>query len=241
MNRRDLIAGATAGAFVAAAGAPAEHETLYIPQAHRVEDLKLLHDTMDEFSFIELVTTTPTLRISHIPVWLDRKAGRYGTLYGHVAKQNPQHDAFDGRSTAVAVFRGPHHYISPSWYENPKTVPTWNFSAVHASGRLDPITGEKLYELLTTLVSRSESHYTGGQYKLDSLPRDFVSNLMLAIVGFRMEIESLEGKFKLGQERSEADRTSIVSHLRAAPAESPVGEYTARFYEWTRTASPRKA
>ena len=238
MKRRDLIAAAAAtGALAGAAGAEAPGDTLYIPQAHRVEDLNLLQDTMDEFPFVDLVTTSPTLRISHIPVFLDRKAGKYGTLYGHVSRQNPQHEAFEGRSTAAILFHGPHAYISPSWYENPKTVPTWNFATVHASGKPQSVADEAaLYQMLATLVAKSEHAYAAGQYKLESIPKEFATPLMRAIVGFRMEIEALEGKFKLGQERSEGDRTSIVTHLRAAAAEPGPGDYTARFYEWLQRA-----
>src|SRR3954453_19493192 len=115
MKRRDLIAG-----FALAGMAPAadqqEPESLYIPKAHLVDDRKFLHDFMDEFSFIELVTASPEIRITHIPVLLDRSQGKYGTLYGHVSHGNPQKETFDARHPAVIVFRGPHSYISPSWY-----------------------------------------------------------------------------------------------------------------------------
>src|SRR5690242_4038799 len=108
MKRRDLIAGlaGAATASVAAESGPGM-ETLYIPDAHRVEDLSLLQETIDSFPFADLVTTVPALRITHIPVWLDRSAGKFGTIYGHVAKHNPQSGVFDGRNTAVIVFHGP--------------------------------------------------------------------------------------------------------------------------------------
>ncbi len=225
MKRRELIAGALMGAM--AKDSVNAAETLYIPDAHRVEDLALLHETMDDFPFADLVTTAPALRITHIPVWLDRSAGKFGTLYGHVAKNNPQHGAFDGRSTAVLVFHGPHAYISPSWYENPKSVPTWNFSTVHASGKAEAITEERqLISLLRTLVARSEGKYSKSQYSLDALPASYVSGMVQGIVGFRMPIELLEGKFKLGQERSEKDRANIVAHV-----DPTMREYTARLYE----------
>jgi len=233
MKRRDLITGfAGAVAGTAAPDAGVGMETLYIPDAHRVEDLKLLQDTMDDYPFADLVTTSPALRITHIPVWLDRGAGKFGTLYGHVAKHNPQSSAFDERNTAVIVFHGPHAYISPSWYENPKSVPTWNFSTVHVSGKPQPVTDEsQLRALLATLIVRSEGKYSKGNYNFEELPKSYTSSLMQGIVGFRMPIENLEGKFKLGQERSEKDKGSIVAHLKTMPGEQAVGEYTARMYE----------
>jgi transcriptional regulator len=233
MKRRELIAGLAGAATAAATGSPEPStETLYIPDAHRIEDLALLQELMDEYPFAELITTAPTLRITHIPVWLDRGAGKFGTLYGHVAKHNTQNETIDGHSNAVIVFHGPHAYISPSWYENPKAVPTWNFATVHASGKPQPVTAEAdLYKLLGTLIARSENRYAKSNYDFDALPRSFTSSLMQGIVGFRMPVESLEGKFKLGQERSEKDKASIVSHLKASPGDRPIGEYTAAIYE----------
>ena len=106
----------------------------------RVEDRKLLHDFMDDFSFVDLITATPTIRITHIPMVLDRTKGRYGTIFGHISKNNPQQQAFDGTAPAVIVFHGPESYISPTWYAKAEAVPTWNFAVVHASGKLKPIT-----------------------------------------------------------------------------------------------------
>ena len=94
----------------------AHDQSLYIPRAHVVEERQFLHDFMEGFPFIALVTAAPTLRITHIPSVLDRTRGRIGTLLGHISTQNPQNSAFDGTHHATAVFRGPHGYISPSWY-----------------------------------------------------------------------------------------------------------------------------
>lgn len=232
MKRRELLAGMACAASAAQGGdVKPEAETLYIPQAHRVEDLALLHETMDEFPFVDLVTTSPTLRITHIPVWLDRSTGPYGVLYGHVAKHNPQAAALDGRNHAVLVFHGPHAYISAGWYENATSVPTWNFAAVHATGKPQPITDEEpLHALLATLIERSENKYAKTSYDFNALPKSYASSMMQNIVGFRMPIDLLEGKYKLGQERSEKDRASIVSHLRSPSGERSIGDFTTAFY-----------
>lgn len=234
MRRRELCAGIAASA----AGQQtdlrpaAASESLYVPKAHKVADLALLHDTMEEFSFVELVTPKPTLRITHIPVGLDRKSGAYGTIYGHVARQNPQGAAFDGRNQAAIVFRGPHSYISPSWYAQKRAVPTWNFVAVHATGRPRPVTDEsELHEILARLVVKSEGKYANGAYDFEALPKDYVAGMMRGIIGFRMEIESLEGKFKLGQERSEGDRQGILQHLDGARKDRSLREITLSFYQ----------
>ena len=242
MKRRDLIAGVAGGVAASPrAEAGPSAQTVYIPPAHRIEDVALLHDFMESYPFADLITTAPTLRISHIPVWLDRKAGQHGVTYGHVARNNPQSHAFDDHNGAVIVFHGPHGYISPSWYDNPNSVPTWNFAAVHATGKPHPISYEtELRTLLNGLVARSEHTYAEGKYDFDRLPSELASGLMKGIVGFRMEIELLEGKFKLGQERSEADRNSIVDHLRRAKPERSLAEVTAAFYSWQKKNSDRQ-
>ena len=93
--------------------------SVYIPKAHLVQDRSFLHAFMDEFSFVDLVSTTPTLRITHIPSVLDRATGRYGTIVGHISAQNEQVQAIRAGARAVVVFRGPHGYVSPGWLTTP--------------------------------------------------------------------------------------------------------------------------
>jgi transcriptional regulator len=235
MKRRDLVAG-LAVAGMAAAAEQREQESLYIPRPHLVEDQKLLHDSMDEFPFVELVTCSPEIRITHIPVMLDRSAGRHGTLYGHISRENPQGATFDGQHPAVVVFRGPHSYISPAWYAKKEAVPTWNFAVVHASGRLKAVTEKKsLHDLLARLAKKFESSEQPG-YDFSKLPDSYTYGLMAGIMGFEMEIERLEGKFKLGQERSEVDKEGVLRNLRFAKQARSIHDLTASFYERTRTA-----
>jgi len=232
MNRRDLlssIAFAAAGAEAQESGAPPA-SSLYIPKPQRVEDRKLLHDFMDEFAFVDLITTSPSLRITHIPVLLDRTGGPYGTILGHISRQNEQGKALEGHEQAVIVFRGPHGYISPAWYRNKQAVPTWNFAVVHATGKLRAVTEPKaLHAFLARLIDKFES-YQGTDYDFSKLPDGYVNGMLTGIVGFEMPIELLEGKFKLGQDRSEADRQGILSHLEKARGERSLYELTASFY-----------
>ncbi len=240
MKRRDLVAGVALAGFggtaeVGAAAEKREPESLYIPPTHRVEDLKFLHDFMDEFSFVELVTCSPEIRITHIPVILDRSTGRYGTLYGHVSRQNPQGGTFDGQHSAVVVFRGPHAYISPTWYAKTEAVPTWNFAVVHASGNLKAITEKKsLHDLLAKLIEKFENPEKPA-YDFSKLPDSYTHGLMAGIMGFEMEIERLEGKFKLGQERSESDREGVLRNLRSAKQARSIHDLTASFYQRAKT------
>ena len=239
IDRRTLIMGLIAGAGALSAGEtsfgqqpPATDPSLYIPKAHLVEDRKFLHDFMDEFAFVDLVTPTPTLRITHIPTVLDRSVGRYGTIFAHISAQNPQRVTFDGGHTAVMVFRGPHSYISPSWYAKQDVVPTWNFSVVHVTGRPKAITGdEATHALLARLIKKFDGRVRGSRYDFEKLPADYVTNLAKGIAPFQMEIEAIEGKFKLGQERSEGDRQGVLAHLKAAEyAERSLYDVTDAFY-----------
>jgi transcriptional regulator len=227
MKRRELLAGlAMAGIELEAQHNP---ESLYIPKAHLVEDRKFLHDFMDEFAFVDLVTAAPAIRITHIPSLLDRTTGKYGTIHGHISRQNPQRETFDGRQSAVIVFRGPHSYISPTWYAKTEVVPTWNFGVVHASGKLKPIDEPKaLHDLLARLIHKFEG--AGSAYNFAKLSDSYTSGMITGIIGFEMEIEVLEGKFKLGQERSEADKQGILKGLQAAKPERSIHDFTDSFY-----------
>lgn len=210
--------------------------SLYIPKAHLVEERKFLHDFMEEFSFVDVITTTPTLRITHIPSVLDRARGRFGTVLGHISAQNPQRVAFDGAHTAVIVFRGPHGYISPSWYAKSDTVvPTWNFGVVHVSGKPKAITDKaRAHALLATLIKKNERSVGSTSYDFASVPEEYVSRLMQGIAPFEMEVEAIEGKFKLGQERSVGDRQGVLTHLReGAYKERSLFEFTDAFYRTT--------
>jgi transcriptional regulator len=203
--------------------------SLYIPKSNLVEDRKLLHGFMDEFSFVDLVTAEPAIRISHIPIALDRDTGKNGALYGHISRQNQQTEAILTGRNAVAVFHGPHAYISPTWYSKEEVVPTWNYASVHASGKLRAVTDENaVRDLLSKLVRKFEE--PNSPYDFAKLPRSYTSGLIAGILAFELEIELLEGKFKLGQERSAADKDGILQHLRAAHPELSLYELTAGFY-----------
>lgn len=232
MNRRNMLAAlVAAGMQSEAQTAAAGSESLYIPKPQLVEDRKFLHDFMDEFSFVDLVTAVPSIRITHIPVILDRSVGKYGAIYGHVSRQNPQNKAFAANQPAVIAFRGPHAYISPTWYLHPSLVPTWNFAVAHASGALRPITEKALDDLLGKLIRKFEVGDSG--YAFSKLDPQVKSGMLAGIVGFEMQIDLLEGKFKLGQERSAPDRESMLSKLSSAKPDRSMHDFTAAFY--TRT------
>ena len=132
----------------------------------------------------------------------------------------------------MIVFRGPQGYISPDWYaSSDNVVPTWNFAVVHASGRPKAITGvDPTHTLLATLIRKFEKA-AGTTYDFSKLPMEYVQQMMKGIAPFAMEIDALEGKFKLGQERKPGDRQGVLSHLGSARhTERSLLELTTAFY-----------
>ena len=229
MKRRNLLL-ALAAAGLDLNAQESSTGSLYIPKPHLVEDRKFLFDFMDEFAFGDLVTASPGIRITHIPTVLDRTAGPYGTVFGHISRQNLQSKCFDGREAAVIVFRGPQSYISPTWYNKPEAVPTWNFAVVHATGRLKPIADPSaLHALLARLISKFEGPQSS--YDFGKLPASYINGMLGGIIGFEMQIELLEGKCKLGQERSEADKQAILKNLQTAKPARSIYDFTADFYK----------
>lgn len=194
-------------------------ETLmYLPSSFVQDDQNALHGFLEANSFGVLVTQgTVGSTASHLPFLLDRNAGPQGTLIGHVARANPQWK--DGEGTeALAIFSGPHAYISPTWYQVELAVPTWNYIAVHAYGRLTWIEDAVV---LREIVDASVDRYERSQpvpWKLNA-PQDFVDKLLAQIVGFRLEITRLEGKWKLNQNHPVERRERVISALRAQDRE----------------------
>lgn len=223
-HRRAIIAALLGGAGGLALGDAAEAQpeaasdpSVYIPKAHLVQDRAFLHAFMREFSFVDLVTSAPTLRITHIPSVLDPARGRFGTIFGHISGLNDQVTAIRGGERAVIVFRGPHGYVSPGWLVTDTSrqgVPTWNFAVVHASGRLRAVDdAETKYELLATLIAQYERGIGGTSYDFRALPKTEMLARAKGIQPFELEIDQLEGKFKLFQERPAPDKAAALLKL----------------------------
>jgi len=186
---------------------------MYIPAAFAETDLARLHEFIERHSFGLLVAQVDGRPFaSHLPFLLDRAAGPCGTLIGHMAAANPQwRDAAD--QTALAIFSGPHAYISPTWYEAEHVVPTWNYTAVHAYGRVEII---KDKGALVEIVQKSVRVYERAMPRPWSFDPSspFVDRLLTQIVGFRIEVETIEGKFKMSQNHSPERRKRVVRALQ---------------------------
>jgi transcriptional regulator len=188
---------------------------MYVPKAFAVDDLPRLQDFMEEFNFATVVTQrNGELTASHIPFLLDRSVEPYGVLRAHVASRNPQLEDFRSGSRALIIFQGPHTYISPSWYVNPRNVPTWNYTVVHAYGVPKILDQAAMVALLKDLVGKHENSF---EQPWDFDPNDaWIQKLLPEIAGFEIKIEKLQGKFKLNQNRTAADRAGVIETLSAS-------------------------
>lgn len=195
---------------------------MYIPKSFQVSDPEVLAAFIRAHSFATLISTREgTPFATHLPLLLDQGASPQGMLLGHVARANPHWQVFDGQGEALAIFHGPHAYISPTWYAAGPAVPTWNYAAVHVYGAPRLIEGEAQ---LAALVDRLVATYEAPQPKPWSgeLPPEYKAKLLQAIVGFEMEIVRIEGKFKLGQGRSPEDQLGVLGQL--ASSADPVAQ-----------------
>ncbi|MBC9252384.1 transcriptional regulator [Pseudomonas alcaligenes] len=194
---------------------------MYLPSAFRQDDLAELHRQITASRLASVISQGPGgLQASHLPLLLVEGEGELGTLYGHFAKANPQWRELAGGDQTLVIFNGPDAYVSPSWYpakaEHGKVVPTWNYIAVHAYGQAEVFDDAKR---LLQLVSRLSDQHEAGRaqpWAVSEAPRDYLDSMLRAIVGFALPIQRLEGKWKLGQNRSSADQFGVQAGLSAS-------------------------
>ena len=196
---------------------------MYMPPAFNDEDRESIFATIRGARLANLVTATPEgPQVTPLPLLLDASEGEYGTLYGHLARGNPQW-RLPVIGEAVAVFMGPDAYITPSWYrtkqETGKVVPTWNYVTVHAHGPAEFFDdAERLLAAVTRLTRLHEGERV-TPWEVSDAPADYIAAQLRGIVGLRMPITRLEGKKKMSQNRSEADRRGVAQGL--AQSERP--------------------
>lgn len=192
---------------------------MYVPPAFREDDLHSLHAAIRAARLANLVTATDGGAIATpLPLLLVPDEGRYGTLYGHLARANPQW-TLPPSGEALALFMGVDAYVSPSWYaskrEHGKVVPTWNYVAVHAHGPAEFFDdADRLLDVVTRLTELHEGTRP-APWAVSDAPEAFVRSQLRGIVGLRMPITRLEGKCKMSQNRSAADRAGVIDGLAA--------------------------
>jgi len=185
---------------------------VYVPTSFVWNDLTEIHEFMERYSFATLVTKHADTRLvaSHIPLLLVRGGSEHGHLLGHVARGNDQWRDVNGE--ALAIFTGPHAYVSPRWYEADQVVPTWNYLAVHAYGPLQIISDRDEFR---DLLRRMIDIYESGDENPWTLERsgDAVDKLMGGIVGFRIPITRIDAKRKLSQNHPVERQEKVIAAL----------------------------
>ncbi|MCC7115801.1 MAG: FMN-binding negative transcriptional regulator [Burkholderiales bacterium] len=190
--------------------------SLYVPSSFEPGDRAAAARLVHDHPFATLVTPAdPEPLISHVPLLLQPTSEPHGTLVGHVARANPHWRAAPGVES-IAVFHGPHAYVSPSWYADPAAmVPTWNYATVHAHGPLEIVDdAAEARGVLEALVHRFESDRE-SPWSL-AMPEAKLASLVGAIVAFRIRIRRLDVKFKLSQNRTRDDRSRVIRALDAS-------------------------
>ncbi|WP_193163138.1 FMN-binding negative transcriptional regulator [Microbulbifer hainanensis] len=192
---------------------------MYLPSHFRREARPDLYRLIRQFPLATLVTTSSAgLCANHVPLLLSVAEDDGVTLRGHVARANTLVRDLDQPVSAMAIFTGPDSYISPSWYpakaEHGKVVPTWNYTAVHASGRLRLVEDPQwLAKLLDDLTAQQEGD-AADPWSVDDAPQVFIQRLSSAIVGIELAVETLEGKWKVSQNQSADTRVAVADGLR---------------------------
>jgi transcriptional regulator len=184
---------------------------MYIPESFRETDAERILALVESYPFGQLITAPEGVPfVSHLPFLLDRSDGK-PRLLGHMARANPQWQHLSAQREVLAVFTGPHAYVSPGWYSSPG-VPTWNYAVAHLRGRPRLIEdGTELEALLERLTRVHEARMPNPWQS--ALSDEKRAKLLGMIVGFEIEIADLQAKFKLSQNRPEEDQQRVAEAL----------------------------
>jgi len=204
---------------------------MYSPEFNQVTDRSILIEAMQSYSFAILFgpqgspETAGSPVATHLPLVV-RDEGQHGLLEGHFAVANRHWQSLAGRETLV-VFPGPHSYVSPALYVDPLSVPTWNYIAVHAYGTLSLVEDDPGKEaMLAGLIQIHEPAYAE---KWRAMPENFRRSMLAGIVGFRIPIARIEGKFKISQNRSEPERRNVhAAHAAGTPDQQALAAWMNR-------------
>lgn len=181
---------------------------MFVPKHFKMNELSQQHDFINEFSFGALVSEG--LQATHLPFLLETQKNSKGTLYGHMAKANSQWRDLAGKNVLV-IFNGPQSYISPTWYTQKPAVPTWNYAAIHAYGVVELLDGTDTLAVLEKSMAKYEPELLNTR---EVVTAEYVETLSAAIIGFKVEVNNLQGVEKLGQHKSVHDQQSVYSELK---------------------------
>lgn len=185
---------------------------MYIPKLYRNTDFPEIEKFLKQHSFAALISLHEGKHCAtHLPLELEINSLGEKVMWGHLSKANPQWKSFDENGEVMAIFTGPHSYISSSWYDH-VNVPTWNYIAVHVYGKVKLIEGDQLYEALRRLVNKYEV-ISKNPVSIDTMPVEFVRKEIKGVVGFEISVEKIEAAWKLSQNRNDANYLNIIAEL----------------------------
>lgn len=194
---------------------------MHQPPLFREDRIEVMHDLMRAYPFATAVTAgSEGIVANHLPFVLKSDSGERGVLHAHVARENPLWQSAGAETEILIIFQGPDHYITPSWYpskkEHEKVVPTWNYAVVHAYGTLSvQHEADWLRKHIEDLVTQQEAEQR-DPWAIGDAPDDFIAAMIKGIVGLEIQIDRLEGKWKVSQNRGEQDRVGVVQGLKSA-------------------------
>ncbi len=180
---------------------------MHIPAKWQMDSIEHMHQLIENYGFATLVSSN--LNASLIPLLLETSVGDKGTLFGHLSKANTHWQEIDGQRV-LAIFNGPHAYISPTWYASKPAVPTWNYATVHVYGKVELTEPLITIDILNKTIQKYEPSLMQRSDVLDEAYRD---KLLKGIVGFKIIIDDIQGKEKLGQHRSIEDQEGVLKGL----------------------------
>jgi transcriptional regulator len=180
---------------------------------------EVLHAFLRAHPLSTLVTLgADGMTANYIPMLLREGVGAHGALVGHVARANPVWRASDLKTPVLALFQGPHHYISPSWYatkaEHGKVVPTWNYAVVQVRGMLHIRDDADWLRAQVTHITRQQESAFAKPWAVDDAPRDYTDTMIKALVGIEIAITSITGKWKVSQNQPSVNQATVVQGLQ---------------------------
>jgi transcriptional regulator len=193
---------------------------MYLPGHFKEDRIEVLTSFIRDHPLATLVSLADDgLFATHLPMLWDPAPEPFGTLTGHIARPNPHGRTARPDADSLVVFSGPQAYVSPSWYatkrEHGKVVPTWNYVAVHASGPLRTIDDATWLRAFVTRLTEIQERLLPEPWRVTDAPARFIEQMLKGIIGIEVPIRRLEGKWKLGQNRSDADCAGAIAGLAA--------------------------